>query len=365
MASTKKSRQPAARRPSDTPAAEPVSLDKPWTLLRRKVVADTKALAGRGKVFWLQLIGLVAFMTARRWSIMWAEVPIISCAPGQALYERHDGLFNPERKASLLDSILSHPSAQAGATEQLLSDAFAASRGFLLKFNREGLEQLKRHEAHADMRFLMPYIDAVRDPHANAFVLNTVLIAPRNVSVEASEATEATVSGAAIKIHRDNTLGIDSARCWLAHSVSVYYLQVPEEMVGGALELYEELPNEHDLPDGRIVPADGELVVFRGDAYHRVTAASLGPDAASPAALPTKEEEHLRVSLVLEQYRVPESSYHLTHELEVDAGLDHRDYTYTQVARAVLLGFNYVSTFVVLGLIVCGVSVWACEQLFT
>jgi large subunit ribosomal protein L26e len=66
---------------------------------------------------------------------------------------------------------------------------------------------------------------------------------------------------------------------WLAHSVSVLYLSIPVGMVGGALELYTDHDNKR--PDARILPNAGELVVFRGDAYHRVTEMKFSPNVSA------------------------------------------------------------------------------------
>jgi len=94
---------------------------------------------------------------------------------------------------------------------------------------------------------------------------------------------------------------------YLADRVSVLYVRVPRDIVGGALEL-RKLPdaflNEHgirarfafgdrehpDLLVASVPPAENTLVTFRGDAHHRVRAFNATGK---------------RVSLVLEQYRLP------------------------------------------------------------
>jgi hypothetical protein len=116
-------------------------------------------------------------------------------------------------------------------------------------------------------------------------------------------------------LHVDNTLAIDSMYEFYAHHVSVLYLQVPNDMLGGDLELYfgnntgapTEGKAEADAapPDASVTPAEGLLVGFRGDALHGVQSF-------------TSKSKQPRVSLVLESYMIPESEYNNTAEYVED-----------------------------------------------
>lgn len=76
------------------------------------------------------------------------------------------------------------------------------------------------------------------------------------------------------------------------------YVDVPEDMVGGALELWrygswkDTLRMKRTSPDYTATPSNNTMVAFRGDSYHQVKAYH---SATSKAA---------RLSLVLEQYKI-------------------------------------------------------------
>ena len=74
-------------------------------------------------------------------------------------------------------------------------------------------------------------------------------------------------------------------------------------------------------PDEIVEPEEGMHVTFRGDAKHGVRAwSALSSSASSSASSSESEaqaEEDVRVSLVLEQYLVPEALYPATVEFEV------------------------------------------------
>jgi len=187
-----------------------------------------------------------------------------------------------------------------------------------LRFNRDGLMLLRTNDSFTDLRFLLPYFERVEDPRANCFVMNVLVIPPESGSSDGAAAADEERHAAGL--HRDNTVAIDALRNYVAHTVSVYYLQVPERMVGGRLELFRRVPNgQHSPPDATVHPWEGELVVFRGDAYHRVTAVRLRGSKDGTDAIAVQDETTLlRISLVLEQYRIPADKYAATTRLEVN-----------------------------------------------
>lgn len=342
-------------------AAAPPQIKDPFTQLWRHVRRDVARVAQKyNLVAVLQATVLIAFLSARQLSKWWVEEPVISCAEDQPLYERTPQLFTEADQAALLAQALGNPRATAHAEQQTLNPAaFSNSRGFLLKFNRDGASELARNDSYADLKFLLPYFDHVADPSANCFVMNVLIIAPGETSsAMGSGGAPADNDGGkpAVGLHVDNTVGIRSARKWLAHSVSVYYLQVPEGMDGGALELFTD-PASKPTPDAVIWPQSGDHVHFRGDAYHRVTAmrpwrtssgASDGASSGGAAAEgdePAEEEEaqsRLRVGLVLEQYRIPASDADKCTKLEINLN-DHRNYNNRRLAMFGFGVFNFVS----------------------
>lgn len=167
--------------------------------------------------------------------------------------------------------------------ESPLGGTFRGSRGFSLIFTEAG-----RGEVGVRFPALRAFVDEASDvalhrallpwrarlgrqvpPRANAYYLNLLLLGP----------------GEGVGRHVDATL---RDICGDAHAmparVHVLYLQETPGP-GGDLRLFR-----HRMPVGVIRPRAGELVVFRGDLAHEVTAC---PAAALGQA---------RMSLVLEQY---------------------------------------------------------------
>lgn len=122
--------------------------------------------------------------------------------------------------------------------------------------------------------------------------------------------------------HTDDTLGDVMPASWsgVAHQTDVLYVAVPSDMTAGTLQLWtpdlsggrssaleDEPPGgehangtcqggvEYGQPGVVVVPRENEAASFRGDASHRVL--------RHGSALPGRPG--WRVSLVLEQYRLP------------------------------------------------------------
>jgi len=101
----------------------------------------------------------------------------------------------------------------------------------VLKFNQDGAKKLSDPtHLNGTYSFLAPYFERFRDREANAYVLNGLVVPP---CAEAVTDTDFSVG-----IHVDNTVGIDSARLYMAHSVSVLYLDVPVDMVLGPYKIF-------------------------------------------------------------------------------------------------------------------------------
>lgn len=114
------------------------------------------------------------------------------------------------------------------------------------------------------------------------------------------------------------------------------YVSIPEDMSGGRLEMYGyswlrakmfpyllsflSTPQMDRMlpPDASVQPLENLLVSFRGDTIHRVegyrTAGGGGAERG----------EGVRVSVVLEQYSVPLSSYGFTTVYDLSAGSQHQ-----------------------------------------
>jgi hypothetical protein len=176
--------------------------------------------------------------------------------------------------------VLAHPNLLHSGSSSL-GAGFTQTKGFIFRFSKSGVPQLRSHP-HAAC--LLPFFDAARAPTSNAFVLNVLCCTPTPDK------------GHAVGWHKDATLalreGADVAGIpfRLASSVSVLYLSLPPDIVGGELELKHPEEQPEAGSPSRVQPKENRLAVFRGDAEHAVR----NFDGSSN-----------RVSLVLEQYDVP------------------------------------------------------------
>ena len=170
---------------------------------------------------------------ARQLSLYNFEVPYATADAATPLVVERTDIFSDDARKKLLDAAFRHPASR----KQALSEHFKRTRGFVLQFNDAGAARLRDS---GEFGFLAPFFDAMHDSEANAFVLNVLIVPPSPASERAP----------AVGLHRDNTVGVSSARVFVAHSVSVFYLQVPPGMRGGELNLYAEAPDDQEGGDG-------------------------------------------------------------------------------------------------------------------
>jgi hypothetical protein len=152
-----------------------------------------------------------------------------------------------------------------------LSGQFSGTYGFSITFRREALS-----EVTAMFPAFAPYLDTALLPDCDTFLLNPLLVR----------------EGRGVGAHIDRSLEFYGAGIGCPVAVSVLYVQVPETLSGGELRLYHRGNRVAALK-----PVPRTLVVFRGDLTHEVAAIDAGAPALSGA----------RISLVVEQYRVPHS----------------------------------------------------------
>ncbi|GMI18447.1 hypothetical protein TrLO_g12345 [Triparma laevis f. longispina] len=192
--------------------------------------------------------------------------------------------------STLQNDVLKHPGILDSSSASL-GVGFDTTKGFIFRFNNSGIPKFKEHEWGTS---LIPFFEEAREKDVDAYVLN-VLYCP-----------EGGGGGYSVNFHKDATLAlrqgamVSGVKQRLAWSVSVLYLNVPQGMEGGELVLRdvsrsslkgEERYMEGVEVDAVVEPEENLGVVFRGDAEHAVKG--------------WKGGEGGRVSLVLEQYKVP------------------------------------------------------------
>lgn len=135
-------------------------------------------------------------------------------------------------------------------------------------FTKDGVADLL-----SEYDYFKPFIDETVDTDMfNAFYLNALVVKNHNC----------------VEKHVDTTLTAWVGRLITAHKVSVLYLKVPDDMVGGQLNVYEGTKVK------RIRPETGKLISFPGERQHSVC---------------TTFTDNERISLVLESYYLMEDSY--------------------------------------------------------
>ena len=155
--------------------------------------------------------------------------------------------------------------------ESNLSSQFQGTYGFSISFRREAVEEVAtRFAAFA------PFLEAALLPGCDAFLLNPLLVH----------------NGRGVMAHIDRSLEFYGSSIGCPVAVSVLYVQVPPELSGGELRLYHR-----GARVAALTPQPRSLVTFRGDLVHEVAPVEAGAPRLSAA----------RISLVVEQYRVPES----------------------------------------------------------
>jgi len=161
-------------------------------------------------------------------------------------------------------------------------DSFEGLYGFRLVFRNDGIDEVIQRYS-----FLKPFLDeSINSSESNVYYLNSLTV----------------TDGRSVQKHLDTTIsnkylpGIKTAS-----EVSVLYLQVPNDMVGGRLTVYNL-----DGTTECVKPKVGKLFKFDGRLPHSV-------------GITMTDFE--RTSLVLESYNLEEWEYELIPQFHIDGGV--------------------------------------------
>lgn len=147
-----------------------------------------------------------------------------------------------------------------------LNRDFVATKGFSLVFRRSHISTVEQK-----FPYFKPYLDLALQPSCNAFYLNPLQLQ----------------QGSRVDPHIDRSLRSYCKTIEPPMFVSVLYVRLPEDMVGGELVL-----KSHKRLLGQIKPQVNTLLYFQGDLTHSVNAVQ------TPGS---------RLSLVCEQYTLSQS----------------------------------------------------------
>lgn len=180
-------------------------------------------------------------------------------------YQQQPDAFTPRYLRKLEARILDCPYF---AVNNLNRD-FVGTKGFSIVFRRSHLGDVE-----AQFPYFKLYLDRALQPDCNAFYLNPLLLK----------------AGSRVDPHIDRSLRSYCKTIDPPHVVSVLYVSVPPDLVGGELVL-----RDHKRQVGQISPRTNTLLLFQGNLTH-----SIKPVTSAST----------RLSLVCEQYSLED------HELE-------------------------------------------------
>jgi 2OG-Fe(II) oxygenase superfamily len=174
-------------------------------------------------------------------------------------YQQHPQTFSQNYLTELQGQILACPYF---AVNNLNRD-FVGTKGFSIVFQRSHISTVEQN-----FPYFKSYLDRALQPECNAFYLNPLLLK----------------SGSRVDPHIDRSLRSYCKTIEPPALVSVLYVEVPTDLVGGELVLQS---NKRQV--GKITPQVNTLLLFQGDLTH-----SVNPFSSSG----------IRLSLVCEQYNL-------------------------------------------------------------
>lgn len=174
-------------------------------------------------------------------------------------YQQRADVFPSQYLSDLRGEILACPYF---AINNLNRD-FVNTKGFSIVFQRSQLDQVEQQ-----FPFFKPYLDQALEPSCNAFYLNPLLLK----------------QGSRVDPHIDRSLRSYCKTIAPPMLVSVLYVQVPTDLLGGELVL-----RDRKQQVGLITPKPNLLIRFQGDLTHSINALQASGD---------------RLSLVCEQYNL-------------------------------------------------------------
>lgn len=184
-----------------------------------------------------------------------------SCPRHSSVFAERHNAFTPAECRALAERLLDSALTETNR----LSSAFEGSAGFQAVFRRDGLD-----EFCASLPMLIPFFEVAATPAGDAFFINALIVR----------------DGVEVKPHLDCSLDPFLPSHTAPEMVSVLYVQVPEDLRGGTLQLYG------DGEVSEITPSVGLLVQFRGDTAHAIS------------DVRTSSE---RISVILEEFQLGES----------------------------------------------------------
>lgn len=199
------------------------------------------------------------------------------------LVQIHDDFLSTHQCQQFSDHLKDH----RFVSKNPLNEQFEGSYGVVLCFKRS--PRMWTHLTDCDLKMMIPTLEKCMQGEANAFVLNVLMIDP--------EKEQQRPTGKSVEYHYDMTLNqMCNGKIILPRWVFAIYLSLPEPFVGGSLMLRRFNGAGFLKPDAVVQPRIGRMIRFRGDSLHSVEKLY-------------SESSEQRISLILEQYCLPDSNY--------------------------------------------------------
>jgi hypothetical protein len=189
-------------------------------------------------------------------------------------YHQRQNAFSQQYLSELQGQIFGCPYF----TVNNLNRDFVGTKGFSLVFRRSHLTTVEQR-----FPYFKPYLDSALQPECNAFYLNPLLLK----------------SGSRVDPHIDRSLRSYCKTIEPPTVVSVLYVVVPADIVGGELVL-----RSHKRQIGQILPKSNTLLFFQGDLTHSVNCVISSSD---------------RLSLVCEQYNLEDDQLYDIPEFKLES----------------------------------------------
>jgi predicted 2-oxoglutarate/Fe(II)-dependent dioxygenase YbiX len=189
-------------------------------------------------------------------------------------FSQHPNIFSATYLSELQGQVLACPYF---AVNNLNRD-FVNTKGFSVVFRRSHLATVEQQ-----FPYFKPYLDRALLPECNAFYLNPLLLK----------------TGSKVDPHIDRSLRSYCKNINPPLFVSVLYVEVPSDLIGG--ELILRSPKRQV---GKIAPQSNTLLFFQGDLTHSVNAVS---------------SSGMRLSLVCEQYSLEDDQLEEIPPFEIES----------------------------------------------
>jgi hypothetical protein len=161
------------------------------------------------------------------------------------------------------------------------------SDSYLVKFNLS--DYSKKQFSDNNLEKIYDIFERIKQPNTNAYIMNTAILSETATIDEDKR----------IHWHYDDSIQIKDTfnRNILPVCTTILYISLPENFTGGRLNLKSF--GSFSLYCKSYTPIQGRKFTFRGDTFHSV----------EPF---TCEKGEKRISLVFEQYKIPDKYMHLT-----------------------------------------------------